>query len=145
MNILVVDGEEGARIVFLNTLFRRGYQATFARSGEDALDHLEKGSFDLVITDSKLPVMDGLLLLDEIKKRSPEVDVIMVTDSGSIENYLKAVSLGVDEYICKPFRMRDLKCIINAFLARRKRNVLDQFGGEVAFRTRYGWTTSSYS
>jgi two-component system response regulator (stage 0 sporulation protein F) len=130
MNVLVVDSEEGARVVFSNTLLCRGYQATFASSGEDALDLIRKSLFDLVITDSKLPAMDGLQLLDEIKKRTPEVDVIIVTDSGTIETYLKAISLGAAEYICKPFRMKDLKWIMYAFLARRKGSDLDRFREE---------------
>jgi CheY-like chemotaxis protein len=53
MNILVVDGEEGAREVFTNTLFRQGYQAIFANSGEDALALFRKSAFDLVITDNE--------------------------------------------------------------------------------------------
>ena len=125
MNILVVDGEDGARAVFTNTLFRKGDQATFANSGEDALALFRKKAFDLVITDIKLPTMNGLQLLCEIKKLAPTVDVIVVTDSGTIETYLKAISLGAAEYINRPFRVKDLKCIIHAFLARREGKVLE--------------------
>jgi DNA-binding NtrC family response regulator len=120
MDILVVDGEEGAREVFSNTLFRKEYQATFARSGEDALDLFKKNRFDLVITDIKLPGMDGLRLLEEIKKLDAWVDVIVVTASSTIETYLKAMSLGAAEYIGKPFRMKDLKRIVQFFLEKRK-------------------------
>jgi two-component system response regulator (stage 0 sporulation protein F) len=120
MKILVVDGEDGAREVFNNTLFRKGYQATFATSGEVALALFNKIAFDLVITDIRLPTMNGLQLLHEIKKLAPMVDVIVVTDSGTIETYLKAISLGADEYISKPFRMKDLKWLIHAFMSKRQ-------------------------
>jgi len=120
MNILVVDGEDGAREVFTNTLFRQGYLAIFANSGEDALALFRKSAFDLVITDIQLPTMNGLQLLDEIKKQAPMTDVIVVSDSSAIENYLKAISLGASEYISKPFRMKELKWIIHAFMSTRK-------------------------
>ena len=125
MNILVVDGEDSAREVFTNTLFRKRDQATFASNGEDALALFRKKAFDLVITDIILPTMSGLQLLCEIKKLAPMVDVIVVTDSGSIKTYLTAISLGVAEYINRPFRVKDLKCIIHAFLARREGKVLE--------------------
>lgn len=120
MNILVVDGEDGAREVFTNTLFRQGYKAIFANSGEDALALFRKSAFDLVITDIQLPTMNGLQLLDEIKKQAPMIDVIVISNSSAIDNYLKAISLGAAEYISKPFRMKELKWIIHAFMLKRK-------------------------
>lgn len=120
MNILVVDGEDGAREVYTNTLYRNGYQAIFANSGEEALVLFGKNAVNLVITDIQLPAMNGLQLLGEIKKIAPMTDVIVVSDSSAIENYLKAISLGAAEYISKPFRMKELKWIICAFMPKRK-------------------------
>ena len=122
MNILVVDGEDGAREVFTNTLYRKGYQAIFANSGEDALALFRKSAFDLVITDIQLPTMSGLQLLVEIKKVAPMVDVIVVTDFGRIETYLEAIRLGAAEYISRPFRMKDLKLIMHGFMRNKSKS-----------------------
>lgn len=122
MNILVVDGEDGAREVFTNTLYRKGYQAIFANSGEDALALFRKSAFDLVITDIQLPTMSGLQLLLEIKKVAPMVDVIVVTDFGRIETYLEAIRLGAAEYISRPFRMKDLKLIMHGFMRNKSKS-----------------------
>ena len=77
-------------------------------------------SFDLVVTDIKMPGMDGLQLLQEIRKTGSKADVIMVTAYGEVESYLKAMSLGAAEYINKPIRIKELKRIVHKVLTERK-------------------------
>jgi two-component system response regulator (stage 0 sporulation protein F) len=120
MKILVVDDEEGARELFNTILSDEGYAVTLAISGEDALSRLKEDAFDLVVTDIKMPGMDGLQLLQEIRKSGARSDVIMVTAYGEVESYLKAMSLGAAEYINKPIRIKELKRIVHKVLTERK-------------------------
>jgi two-component system response regulator (stage 0 sporulation protein F) len=112
MKILVVDDEEGARDLFNTILSDEGYDVSLASGGEEALELFKNNPFDLVITDIKMPVMDGLQLLQEIRKMGSKTDVIMVTAYGEVESYLKAMSLGAAEYINKPIRIKELKRIV---------------------------------
>lgn len=120
MKILVVDDEEGARELFHTILSDEGYDVTLAVNGEDALSRMKNGGFDLVVTDIKMPGMDGLQLLQEIRKSGSNADVIMVTAYGEVESYLKAMSLGAAEYINKPIRIKELKRIVHKVLTERK-------------------------
>jgi DNA-binding NtrC family response regulator len=120
MKILVVDDEEGARELFNTILSDEGYDVTLANDGTDALTRMQADSFDLVVTDIKMPGMDGLQLLQEIRKTGSKADVIMVTAYGEVESYLKAMSLGAAEYINKPIRIKELKRIVHKVLTERK-------------------------
>ncbi|MDA8099697.1 MAG: response regulator [Nitrospiraceae bacterium] len=120
MKILVVDDEEGARELFNTILTDEGYDVTLAVNGEDALSRMRNILFDLVVTDIKMPGMDGLQLLQEIRKAGLKADVIMVTAYGEVESYLKAMSLGAAEYINKPIRIKELKRIVHKVLTERK-------------------------
>jgi two-component system response regulator (stage 0 sporulation protein F) len=120
MKILVVDDEEGARDLFNTILIDEGYDVSLANGGEEALDLFKNNPFNLVITDIKMPVMDGLQLLQEIRKLGSKTDVIMVTAYGEVESYLKAMSLGAAEYINKPVRIKELKRIVHKVLTEQK-------------------------
>ncbi len=120
MKILVVDDEEGARELFYTILSGEGYKVTLANDGEAALNLLKGDPYDLVITDIKMPVMDGLQLLQEIRKTGSKTDVIMVTAYGEVETYLKAMSLGAAEYINKPIRIKELKRIVHKVVTEKR-------------------------
>jgi two-component system response regulator (stage 0 sporulation protein F) len=120
MKILVVDDEEGAQELFNIILTDEGYEVLLANCGEEALALLKENSFNLVITDIKMPRMDGLQLLQEIRKAGCKTDVIMVTAYGEVESYLKAMSLGAAEYINKPIRIKELKRIVHKVLTEQK-------------------------
>jgi DNA-binding NtrC family response regulator len=120
MKILVVDDEEGARDLFNTILTDEGYDVSLANGGEEALGLFKSYPFNLVITDIKMPVMDGLQLLQEIRKMGSKTDVIMVTAYGEVESYLKAMSLGAAEYINKPIRIKELKQIVHKVLTEQQ-------------------------
>jgi DNA-binding NtrC family response regulator len=120
MKILVVDDEEGARDLFNTILTDEGYEVSLANGGEEALGLFKCNVFNLVITDIKMPVMDGLQLLQEIRKMGSKTDVIMVTAYGEVESYLKAMSLGAAEYINKPIRIKELKQIVHKVLTEQR-------------------------
>jgi two-component system, response regulator, stage 0 sporulation protein F len=120
MKILVVDDEEGARDLFNTILTDEGYEVSLANGGEEALGLFKGAPFNLVITDIKMPIMDGLQLLQEIRKMGSKTDVIMVTAYGEVESYLKAMSLGAAEYINKPIRIKELKQIVHKVLTEQR-------------------------
>jgi two-component system response regulator (stage 0 sporulation protein F) len=120
MKILVVDDEEGARELFNTILTDEGYEVSVANGGVEALGLFKSHPFNLVITDIKMPVMDGLQLLQEIRNMGSKTDVIMVTAYGEVESYLKAMSLGAAEYINKPIRIKELKRIVHKVLTEQK-------------------------
>ncbi len=120
LKILVVDDDEDTRELFHTVLTGEGYQVALANNGQDALVQSRNDSFDLVITDLKMPVTDGLQFLQEIRKTGSNADVIMVTGHGEVESYLHAMSLGAVEYIHKPIRIRELKKIVRMILKKRE-------------------------
>src|SRR5512139_850939 len=101
--ILIVDDEERIRHILQLMLERQGYETAQAAHGEEALQLIKKYNFGMVITDLKMPVMDGMTLLREIKKIDPEYPVIVLTAFGSIESAADAMEEGALYYFTKPF------------------------------------------
>ncbi len=102
--ILVVDDEINMCTVLKMTLERDGYEVVTAGSGEEAISLLEKNQiFDLVISDLKMPGIDGMGLLEYCKKNGKEMPIIFITAFGSIESAVKAMKLGAFDFITKPF------------------------------------------
>lgn len=119
--ILVVDDEEHAREGLSKILTREGYGVETAANGKEAIDVIKHKSFDLVITDMRMPLMDGFEVLREIKKMDDSVGVIMITAYGEVESYLEAMNLGAFEYINKPVRVNELKRVITKVLDERRK------------------------
>jgi len=109
MKILVVDDEALIRDMIKRGLSQMGgFSVEVAQSGPEAIEKMEKDVFDLVLTDLKMPEMDGLELLKTIKGTRPEIMVIMMTAHGSIETAVEAMKIGADDYITKPIDFNDL-------------------------------------
>ena len=100
-NILVVDDEKDYCDVLKMILTGKGYKVDTCGNGQEAVEKLEKKSFDLVITDLCMPVMDGRQLLEEIKKRDWDTEVIMLTAHGTIEKAVDAMKAGAYSYVTK--------------------------------------------
>lgn len=110
--ILIVDDEENARIGLSKLLGQQGYQVDAVANGNEALNFLNHGLVNLVITDINMPVMDGLTFLRELHRQHPEIDVIMITAYGGVESYLQAMNLGAFEYLNKPVKLDELKSVM---------------------------------
>jgi DNA-binding NtrC family response regulator len=109
MKILVVDDEAMVRDIIRKGLSQMGgFDVEAAQSGFEAIEKIEKDIFDLVLTDLKMPGMDGLELLKNIKGTRPEVMVIMMTAYGSIETAVEAMRIGANDYITKPVDLNEL-------------------------------------
>ncbi|MBN2054292.1 sigma-54-dependent Fis family transcriptional regulator [bacterium] len=116
--LLVVDDEESVRHVLSMNLQRRGYRIVTAEDGVRALAMIEEERPDLVICDVKMPGMDGLALLSQVKRRNPSLPVIMMTAYGTSETVMQAVRDGADDYCSKPIRTDELLFSIEKALER---------------------------
>jgi len=101
--ILVVDDEKKMRHILQLMLEREGFRAEQAENGKEALAMLKQKRFDMVVTDLKMPEMDGMSLLEEAKKIDPDFPIVVITAYGTIENAVEAMQKGATDYITKPF------------------------------------------
>lgn len=106
--ILVVDDEPNYLIVLSELLKEESYEVVTAKSGEDGIRIVEETDLDLVITDMRMPGMDGLELLKAIKKYNEELPVIMITAFGEVEKAVVAMKAGAYNYLAKPFNNEEL-------------------------------------
>lgn len=106
--VLVAEDEEISLNNIIDTLQEEGYEVSATRNGLDALKLMESGSFDVLITDIKMPGLSGLDLLSEAKERFTETKVIVVTGFGSISAAVDAMKMGAYDYIAKPFELDEL-------------------------------------
>jgi two-component system response regulator PilR (NtrC family) len=117
--ILVVDDEQSMRDFLAILLTKEGHEVLTAKSGADALQAVQSEIFDLVITDMKMPGADGMEVLKAVKEVSPETVVIMITAFATTETAVEAMKIGAYDYIIKPFKVDELKLIINNSLEKR--------------------------
>ncbi len=119
-NILVVDDEKGVREGLKRILATHDYAARAAGDANEALDMLAGDSFDLVLTDLQMPGMDGLDLLEEIKRRSPQLPVIIITAYGTMDVVIQALRHDVSDFVTKPFRAEEILTIVDREVARHE-------------------------
>ncbi|MBL8073257.1 MAG: sigma-54-dependent Fis family transcriptional regulator [Nitrospira sp.] len=118
--ILVVDDEQSLREVLSIMLKRAGYAVTSATDGEEAVELLQKEIFDLVITDLRMPKVDGLEVLKAVKSTSPETVVLIITAFASADSAVEAMKQGAYDYLTKPFQVDEVQLIIRNALEKRR-------------------------
>ncbi|MDH3359369.1 MAG: response regulator, partial [Desulfobulbaceae bacterium] len=101
--ILVVDDEQNMRIALYEALSRNGYEVSVAENGQMALEMVEKSPPDMLITDIKMPNLDGIELLRRIKAIRPSLPVVIVTGFATVDTAVEAMKQGAVDYIIKPF------------------------------------------
>ena len=116
--ILVVDDDETFANNLVEYLTNLGYQPTAAYNGKEGLGEFEQDDFQIVITDLKMPEMDGMALLGEIKKRDKRVVVMVITGYGTIDYAVQAIKVGAFDFIPKPVKLKELEVIIKRALER---------------------------
>lgn len=117
--ILIVDNEKSMRDFLSIVLKKEGYDCLTAEDGEQALKWIEKEGADLVITDIKMPRMDGLSLLKALKVASPETATVMMTAFASTETAIEAMKEGAYDYLTKPFQIDEVKLVVKNVLERK--------------------------
>ncbi len=125
LRILVVDDEESLREVLSEVLTDDGYNVDTAETGIKALEMFDQGNYHLVISDIRMPGMSGIELLEKIKERSTETQVIIITSHASLDTALTALRTGAYDYLIKPFEDLELiSAVVNR--ATEKIRLIDE-------------------
>jgi len=119
IHVLVVDDELSMREFLAILLDREGYTVDQAASAEEALICLERKTYDLVISDVKMPGLDGITLLGRIKEMTPDTAVLLMTAFSTAEQAVEAMKLGAYDYIAKPFKVEEVKILARNALEKR--------------------------
>jgi DNA-binding NtrC family response regulator len=120
--VLVVDDESVLAGAMRDYLGRHGFAVSVRSSGEEALKTIERQPPDIVVLDYRLPRMDGLAVLRQIKESRPEVEVIMLTAHGSVESAVEAMKLGAFDYLNKPVDLEELRLVVAKALQSLKQS-----------------------
>ncbi len=119
-NILVVDDDETVGNLVVKLLEMAGHYAFFCPDGESALENLDKGGVDLLITDLRMPGMDGLELIDASRKIDKDLDIIVITGYGTMEIFIEAIRAGAIDFVVKPIENEQLLNSVNRALEKKE-------------------------
>ena len=120
MRILIVDDNEVFRLPLQRALEAAGFEVIAVPSAEDALDVLDGSTVDVLLTDQRLPGMDGVQLITRVKATHPAMGIIAMTAYGTIESAVEARRRGADDYLVKPFEVPDLLRALHRALDQQK-------------------------
>jgi DNA-binding NtrC family response regulator len=124
--VLIVDDQEMMRDSLAATLSRDGHEVVAAHDGQAALNRLTERRFDLMLTDLKMPRVNGLELLGEVKKVRPDLPVILMTAFATVQTAVEAMKLGAYDYIQKPFDGEELKLLVDRTLEHARLRLENQ-------------------
>ena len=117
--VLVVDDDAGVRDSLSEFLATLNFQVVTAEDGEDALNHYQRGDFEIIMADLIMPKVDGMELLRRIREVDEDVIFLMITGHPSIGSAVDSINKGAEDYITKPFHLEDVKMRIEKALERR--------------------------
>jgi DNA-binding NtrC family response regulator len=120
LSILFAEDDPAVRIPVGGALRQLGYEVAVARDGAEALDQLEQRAFDVVVTDVRMPKVDGLTLLKRVRARSPTTAVVLVTAFGSIHEAVECMKDQAVDYMSKPFEVEQLGKLLQRVAERRR-------------------------
>ncbi|HWR92934.1 MAG TPA: response regulator, partial [Desulfobacterales bacterium] len=117
--ILAIDDEANIRHLIENEFKLEDFEVATAPSGEEGLRMFEDHPYDVVLLDLKLPKISGLETLKQLKRRSPGVEVIMITGYGDIQSAVESIKLGARDFITKPFKLTELLLLVKTAMQDR--------------------------
>ena len=117
---LIVDDEPRLRQVMAHLMRGDGFQCIEAANGIEALEQLAKYPFVLALSDLRMPKMDGLELLREIRVRYPDVAVVMITAVADVETAVSCLAVGASDYVIKPYQLEDVRARVAQALDKRR-------------------------
>jgi two-component system NtrC family response regulator len=136
--VLIVDDEKNYPPILSAVLEEEGYETLTATSGQEALDILNNSDIDLVLTDMKMPAMDGIELLENIKVKNQDVPVLLMTAHGTVDKAVEAMQKGAYTYLLKPFDNQRLIIFVNKAIAsyqviKENQRLRDAVGSRFSF------------
>ncbi len=127
MRILVVEDEQSLNRIITKRLEKEGYSVDSCYDGEDAIHYLDMGEFDAVILDIMMPKIDGIGVLKYIRTKKLEVPVLFLTAKDSIDDRVKGLDLGADDYLVKPFAFDELLARLRVMTRRYAGETTNEF------------------
>ena len=118
--ILVVDDDSLLRDFLAETLNRSGYRVDLASTGEEALEKISKEDYDIILSDVRMPNMDGMELLKTTRDFLPDAKVVMMTAYGTVQNAVEAMKLGAFDYVMKPFSVDEIELVLKRALEHKQ-------------------------
>ncbi len=118
--ILLVEDEENLAIGLQYNLTEEGYIVELAKDGREALKLFETKKVDLIVLDIMIPYIDGFEIARRVRKKDPQMPILMLTARTTREDKVKGLELGADDYITKPFHLAELNSRVNSLIRRRK-------------------------
>ncbi|MBN2753421.1 MAG: sigma-54-dependent Fis family transcriptional regulator [Candidatus Goldbacteria bacterium] len=118
-SILIVEDNDDLREITAEAISSRGDEIITAASAEEAFSLIKERSFDLVITDLKLPEADGMAVLEAVKNSSPDTEVIIMTAYGTVDTAVKAMKKGASDFITKPFSIEQMRVLTDKIMSHR--------------------------
>lgn len=121
-NVLVVDDEKIAARNLFHILQKEGYKVEIALSGEQAIERLEavaENAYDIILTDLRMPGVDGMEILARARVLHPDVEVIMVTGFATVNSAIEAVRAGAYHYLAKPYNISEVRLLVRDALEKR--------------------------
>lgn len=116
-SVLIVDDEENLLLLLDRIFSKEGYQVKTANNAYQALEFVDNQNFRVAILDVKMFPIDGVALLAEIKKRSPDIQVIMITAYPTVDTRSDCMKYGAADYLTKPLEIQELKAVVRNLLA----------------------------
>lgn len=117
--ILVVEDDDGIRDLLFESLRRWGHEPLLAENGKIGLEKFKEDTVSAVITDIRMPVMDGLTMLREMKQEKPNIPIIVITGYPSVDSAVESLMEGADYYLVKPIKLDDLEIKVKKSLEKR--------------------------
>jgi DNA-binding NtrC family response regulator len=118
-NILVIDDEAAQRDVLTGYLKKKGYKIFSASSGKEGVEKTRVNPVDIILSDFKMPDLNGIEVLEQVKKINPEISFVIVTAYGTVENAVKAMRVGAFDYISKPVDLDELDLMIERIIEHK--------------------------
>jgi two-component system response regulator AtoC len=143
--VLIVDDEPNLRRILQAQLTRDGYDVLTAEDGEQGLHLLGEHHIDLIVTDLKMPKIDGMQLLREALREQPDLPVVMITAHGTVDTAVEALKLGAFDYLTKPFDKDDVRQVVAKALKTRQLSQADAGATTTASDARFGIIGSTSS
>lgn len=125
-SILIVEDEQHLAAGISENLAADGFRTTVARDGKVALDRARRGSYDLIILDVMLPGLDGFSICEQLRAEGNRVPILFLTAKGNIIDRIRGLELGGDDYLAKPFHLKELLLRVRAILRREPVRAADR-------------------